>query len=255
MFPLKVKSRPHEKKNRTGKTCVIDSGLPIGLFRDYVSSFSDHVDFVKFGWGTSLVTKDIKLKIQILIEHGIDFSFGGSLFEVAWKMDAVEQYFKWCADMGLKHIEVSDGTYKIPHDVKLKAIELAAKQFTVLSEVGLKGQEESQMMHPKLWVEQINSELSAGSDFVITEAREAGNSGICRPNGELRFGLIEEILDAGIPTNKLIFEAPTKTLQTFFIKRVGKTVNLANIQFHDVVGVETLRRGIRSDTMDLLEWN
>lgn len=246
-FPFRT-----QRPRTVGMNCLIDPGLALGLFRDTIESHGHMVDCVKFGWGTSLVTKDIDEKIAVLRAHSVDYCFGGSLFEKMFHLNKVDEYKSWCSKKKCPIVEISDGTLEIPHEVKARHIADFAKDFTVYSEVGYKDSERSIKLAPSKWIESIQSDLAAGSRHVITEARETGTSGICRSDGELRFGLIEDMITSGIQTDRLIFEAPNKTLQVFFIKRLGSNVNLANIAFSDIIGVETLRLGLRSDTLTFI---
>ena len=233
----------------SGLTLAIDGGLPTALFRDSVESHAGIIDIVKFGWGTALATQDIQRKLDILRFHGIDYFFGGTLFEKALQQDRVERYFDFCAEAGCSWLEISNGTLEIAAEDKARHIAAAARRFRVMSEVGYKDSERSERLSAQDWIAEIRSDFTAGAEMVVTEARESGTSGICGPDGRLRDGLIESILGAGIPPDALIFEAPNKVLQTYFIGLVGCNVNLGNIAFADLVGLETLRLGLRSDTL------
>ncbi len=240
---------PRIKKPReTGLTMLIDKGYPIRYFQDVIESFSEHIDFVKFGWGTSLVTKQIQEKIEILNQNGIDFCMGGTLFEKFYQKNCLDSYKAFLNKHHCQHVEISNGTIPLANSEKAKYIEDFSQDFCVFSEVGLKDVSKSEHMPPREWIRCIKEDLVAGANKVITEAREGGTSGICRSNGELRFGLIDEIIHSGIDIDRVVFEAPTKSLQTFFIKSVGYHCNLANIAFSDVIALETLRLGLRSDT-------
>jgi phosphosulfolactate synthase len=232
---------------------VIDNGLPTSYFHDAVSSAAEFIDLVKFGWGTALVTADLNRKIQTLRARGIGYFFGGTLFEKHVLQGRFEDYREFCLAHGCRHVEVSNGTIELPNAKKDAYIEKLAEEFTVFSEVGFKDSERSERFSPSRWVDCIRADLDAGARLVITEARESGRGGICRPDGRLRFGLIEDILDAGLPTDRLLFEAPTKDLQTFFVRRVGTEVNLGNIAPTEVIALETLRLGLRSDTLLAVE--
>ncbi|MBZ9610215.1 phosphosulfolactate synthase [Rheinheimera maricola] len=238
------------KPRKNGITSILDTGTPTQQFKDFIESHGNYIDMVKLGWGTCMVTKDLTQKIDILQQHGIDYYFGGTLFEKAWLQNKVEALFDFFSANQVKWVEISDGTVALPHAEKLKYIELAAKKFSVMSEVGYKDQTRSADFYPAEWIKCIQSELAAGAQKCITEARESGQSGICRSNGEIRFGLIHEILNGGVSAKDLIFEAPNKSLQTYFIKLVGSDVNLGNIAFSDVIPLETLRLGLRSDTLE-----
>ncbi|WP_322763347.1 phosphosulfolactate synthase [Frankia sp. Cr2] len=232
-----------------GITIVIDNGLPTGYFRDAVASFCDHIDLVKFGWGTSLVTAGMADKIDCLRGLGIDFLFGGTLFEKHILQGRFDDFRELCREQGCRYVEVSNGTIDLGVEEKASYVAKLADEFVVLSEVGFKDAERSERQSPSRWIAAIRTDLHAGAQMVILEARETGTSGICRPDGQLRFGLIEDILDSGVPVDRLVFETPTKTLQTHFIRRVGPDVNLGNVHAADVVGLETLRLGLRSDTL------
>jgi phosphosulfolactate synthase len=241
------------KPRTKGITMVIDGGLPTHYFVDVVGSFSGLIDVLKLGWGTSLVTDDLKYKIDALKDANVDFYFGGTLFEKFVSQDRYDEWRRLCDRFGCRHVEVSNGTIDMSNTEKAKYIELAAKDFTVFSEVGYKESARSEQMRPQLWIEYIQQDLDAGAHMVITEARESGKSGICRSNGELRTGLIEEIAESGLPMDKVLWEAPNKDLQIQLIRRFGSEVNLGNISTSDIIALETLRLGLRGDT--LLDWD
>jgi phosphosulfolactate synthase len=233
----------------TGLTMVIDNGMPLHAFEDATQSASDLIDCVKFGWGTAIVTSTLQQKIDWLERLGISFYFGGTLFEKFAVQHGFDAFLELCRSFGCRLVEISNGTIPMSNQEKAGYIARAAAEFTVLSEVGYKDSERCTQLSATDWIGCINEDLAAGASRVITEARESGKSGICRPDGSLRFDLIEEILASGVDTNRLVFEAPTKELQSFFVKRVGTEVNLANIAPADVIGCETLRLGLRSDTL------
>lgn len=241
------------KPRETGLTILIDPGSPTRYFTDVIDSSVDLVDLVKFGWGTALVTADLEEKIRCLRSHGIGYFFGGTLFERCYQEGRIDEYVRYCEAKGCRYMEVSNGTINLSNRDKARMIRELARDFTVLSEVGYKDADRSLRLHPARWIEYIHEDLDAGARWTITEARESGTGGICRSDGELRFGLIEEILNNDVPVEQLVFEAPNKTLQTYFIQRVGANVNLANIALHDAMGVETLRLGLRSDTLPVPE--
>ena len=224
-----------------GITAVIDNGLPLALFEDAISSADSCIDLVKFGWGTALVTPRLTDKISCLDRHNIGFLFGGTLFEKFFAQGIVEEYFDFCRQHGCRYLEVSDGTIEIPVAEKARLIARAAEDFVVLSEVGYKDQERSTALTGEQWAARIKADLEAGATLVVTEARESGTSGVCNAAGELRSDVIEEIIASGIDCRRLVFEAPTKGLQTFFVTRLGSDVNLANIAPSDVIA-------LRSDT-------
>ena len=232
---------------------VIDGGLPTHYFVDVVGSFSGLIDVMKLGWGTSLVTDDLKYKIDALREANVDFYFGGTLFEKFVSQGRYDDWRTFCDRFGCRHVEVSNGTIDMTNAEKATYIERAARDFNVYSEVGYKESARSEEMLAHHWIEYIQQDLDAGASMVITEARESGKSGICSANGELRTGLIDEIADSGLNLDKVLFEAPNKDLQIQLIRKFGSEVNLGNISTSDIVALETLRLGLRGDT--LLDWD
>jgi phosphosulfolactate synthase len=237
------------KPRTSGLTMVIDGGIPLGQFADLVELGAEYIDYVKFGWGTSVVTGCLREKIGVLDSHGIDFYFGGTLFEKFVLQGRFEDYRRFCEEYACRHIEVSNGTIEMPNAEKAGYIRKLAPDFTIVSEVGFKDPGRSEMLPPSEWVAAIKEDLDAGASIVTLEARESGKSGICRPDGALRFGLIEDVLSAGVGQDQLLFEAPTTTLQTYFITRLGTDVNLGNVPASAVIGLETLRLGLRADTL------
>ena len=229
-----------------GITHVLDSGLSVAEVESLVEVAGAAVDLVKLGWGTAVVTQNLDAKLACYRSHGIPVVLGGTLTELAIAQERVEQLVAWLRQLGLEHVEISDGTVELPHERKLALIErLAGEGFTVLSEVGSK--DAAFIMAPYVWVEQIQSELAAGAWKVIAEARESGTAGIYRADGEVRMGLIDEIVHA-VPAERLLFEAPQKEQQVWFLRRFGGEVNLGNIAPRDVLSLETLRLGLRADT-------
>lgn len=237
------------KPRASGLTIVIDNGIPLSHFEDVVESMGTLIDLIKFGWGTALVSPMLERKIACLRDHDINYYFGGTLFEKFLSQHLLDDYRAYCQEHDCRYVEISNGTIDLSNEEKARLISDFAYDFHVLSEVGYKDSERSLHLPPSQWIEYIQQDLAAGAEYVITEARESGTSGICRPNGEVRFGLIEEILASGIDSKKLIFEAPNKDLQTYFIRRLGSNVNLANIAMQDIIPLETLRLGLRSDTL------
>jgi phosphosulfolactate synthase len=246
--PLSVPARS-QKPRQEGLTAVIDNGLPIAAFEDAIASAAFSIDLVKFGWGTALVTPFLEEKTDCLNRHGIGYLFGGTLLEKFVAQDLAEDYFELCRRHGCRYVEVSDGTIHLPAAAKARLISRAAAEFTVLSEVGYKDPDRSAALTGEQWVSFIQADLRAGASFVVTEARESGRSGICDASGNPRFDVVEEVIASLPDCGRLIFEAPTKELQTFFVTRVGRDVNLGNVAPGDVIGLETLRLGLRSDTL------
>ena len=242
-----------EKPRRTGLTMVIDGGIPIGLFADLVSSAAEYIDLVKFGWGTAIVTSRLEAKIEVLNAHKIGFYFGGTLFEKYLLQGRLEDFRKFCHSWSCRHVEVSNGTITLSNSEKASYVRKLSDEFIVVSEVGFKDPVRSEQLPPSKWVEYIKEDLEAGASLVTLEARESGRSGICRPDGALRFGLIEDILESGISQDRLVIEAPTTALQAHFVTRMGPDVNLGNVPAQGVIGLETLRLGLRADTLTAFE--
>jgi phosphosulfolactate synthase len=227
-----------------GLTHVLDKGLGPHAWEDVLETCGVYIDIVKLGWGTAYVTPNLRRKLEVLREKPV--VIGGTFFEVVYAKGRVDDYKRWLAELGLTHVEVSDGTVEIPREEKLELIADLARDFTVLSEVGSKDSDVNYA--PYLWVQWIKEELEAGAWKVVTESRESGTAGIFRPTGEMRTGLIDEIAHE-IDVSDLIFEAPTKASQAWFVKEFGPTVNLGNIPPDEVIPLETLRLGLRGDTL------
>jgi acyl-CoA synthetase (AMP-forming)/AMP-acid ligase II/phosphosulfolactate synthase (CoM biosynthesis protein A) len=244
---LDLPERP-PKPRKHGLTMVIDNGMPSGLFEDAITSASAYIDMVKFGWGTALVTDDLERKIDFLHANDIRFCFGGTLFEKFVVQDRFDGFLSFCRRYACDFVEVSNGTLPLSNTAKAAYVRRCAQEFTVVSEVGVKDPRRSDALDSRSWIRSITEDVEAGAALVIMEARESGRSGICRGDGELRADLVDDILSSGIEADRLLFEAPTKALQTEFITRVGANVNLGNIAPVDVLAVETLRLGLRSDT-------
>src|SRR5215469_4225722 len=241
------------KPRESGLTMVIDGGVPLGLFSDLMSLGAEYIDYVKFGWGTAVVTGVLQDKISVLRGHDIGFYFGGTLFEKFVLQDRFEDFRKFCVAHGASHVEVSNGTIDMSNPEKAGYVRKLAADFTVVSEVGFKDSDRSEQLPPSAWVEYIHQDLDAGASLVTLEARESGRSGICRPDGALRYGLVEDVLSSGISQRSLMFEAPNTGLQSHMIRRIGPDVNLGNVSAHDVIGLETLRLGLRADTLTAFE--
>src|ERR1700733_3103026 len=241
------------KPRSKGITMVVDGGLPTRHFCDIVESGSEFLDFVKFGWGTALVTKDLSEKIPVLRNVGVNYYFGGTLFEKFVLQDRLDDFRDLCQSFSCQFVEVSNGTIDLTNHEKAGYIRKLSDEFQVISEVGFKDAERSENLPPSRWIECIHEDRDAGALLVTLEARESGRSGICRPNGELRFGLIEELLSSGIDDEILLFEAPSTELQNYFVKRIGSNVHLGNVAATAVLGLETIRLGLRADTLTRFE--
>ena len=239
-----------QKPRDVGLTMVLDPGLGTRAFTDLVESHGDLIDVVKFGWGTSVVTTGLQRKIDAARANGVDFYFGGTLFERFVLEGAFDAWRSWVDRFGATTVEVSNGTIELSNSAKAEYIARLAPDYLVYSEVGLKDGELSEQMTTADWLDYMREDLAAGSAHVITEARESGKSGIFTPDGEPKLELIDAILGSELPTEKVMFEAPTKEFQTLLITRLGPDVNLGNIATDDAVALETLRLGLRSDTLD-----
>jgi phosphosulfolactate synthase len=236
------------KPRNHGITMVMDKGLSIREVEDFLSVCEPHVDIVKLGFGTAFVTPNLREKITVYQNAGIPIYFGGTLFEAFLIRNQFDDYIKVIQDYGINFIEVSDGSITIPHAEKCGYIEKLTKYATVLSEVGSK--DAAHIIPPYKWIELMRAELEAGSSYVIAEAREAGNVGIYRGSGEVREGLVQEILTQ-IPAEKIIWEAPQKAQQLYFLELIGCNVNLGNIAPNEVIPLEAMRIGLRGDTFEL----
>ncbi len=234
------------KPRTAGLTHVIDKGMNLRDIEGLFDTAGEFVDIVKLGWGTSLVTNNLEKKIALYRSFETPVVCGGTLFEAAIVRGKLDEYRRWLVDNRFSHVEVSDGTIDLPHERKLELIAELAKDFVVLSEVGSK--DADVVFAPYQWVEWMQAELEAGSWKVITEGREGGTAGIFRPTGEMRTGLIDEIVH-GIDVSDIIFEAPTKASQAWFTIQFGPDVNLGNIPPEEVIPLETLRLGLRADTL------
>jgi phosphosulfolactate synthase len=235
------------KPRDSGITMVMDKGLSLRQVEDFLEVSGAYTDIVKLGWATSYVTPNLDKKIAMYQEAGIPVYFGGTLFEAMIVRDQFDDYCRLLDKYKLQHAEVSDGSITIDHDIKCEYIRKLSKITTVISEVGSK--DVQKIFAPYKWIQLMKAEMEAGSWKVIAEARESGNVGIYRDSGEVRQGLVDEILTQ-IPEQSIIWEAPQKAQQVWFIKLIGANVSLGNIAPADTIPLETLRLGIRSDTFD-----
>ena len=246
-YTLKHIPERTQKPRETGFTMVMDKGLSLREVEDFLQVSSDYVDIVKLGWATSYVTPNLKEKIELYDSFNIPVYFGGTLFEAFIIRNQFEDYLRVIDKYKLKFAEVSDGSIELDHDIKCNYISRMAEHVTVLSEVGSK--DEEKIIPPYKWIKLMQAELDAGSWKVIGEARESGNVGLFRSSGEVRSGLVEEILTK-IPFEKILWEAPIKQQQVWFIKLLGANVNLGNIAPNEVIPLETIRLGLRGDTFN-----
>lgn len=231
-----------------GLTMVMDKGLSVEEAKNFISAAAPHIDVVKLGFGTSFVTPNLRAKIELYQAAGIPVYFGGTLFEAFLIRNQFEDYVKLIKDYKIDWMEVSDGSITIPHAEKCGYIEQLTKHGLVLSEVGSKDAEH--IIPPYKWIELMRAELEAGATYVIAEAREGGNVGIYRGSGEVREGLVQEILTQ-IPAEKIIWEAPQKDQQLYFLELVGCNANLGNLAPNEVIPLEAMRVGLRGDTFHL----
>jgi phosphosulfolactate synthase len=247
-FNLSQIPERYAKPRHKGITMVMDKGLSVNEAKNFLEVASPHVDVVKLGFGTAVVTPNLREKIEVYKNAGMPIYFGGTLFEAFLVRNQIDDYVAICKDYGIEYIEVSDGSITIPHTEKCGYIEKMTKHATVLSEVGSK--DATHIMPPYKWIELMRAELEAGSSYVIAEAREAGNVGIYRGSGEVREGLVQEILTQ-IPEEKILWEAPQKAQQLYFLELIGCNVNLGNIAPQEVIALESMRIGLRGDTFYL----
>lgn len=231
-----------------GLTMVMDKGLSVEEARNFMNASHPYVDVVKLGFGTSYVTPNLREKLDVYKSFDIPVYFGGTLFEAFLVRNQFDDYISICKEFGVGYMEVSDGSITIPHAEKCGYIEKLTKYGTVLSEVGSK--DAAHIIPPYKWIELMRAELDAGATYVIAEAREAGNVGIYRGSGEVREGLVQEILTQ-IPEEKIIWEAPQKPQQLYFLELIGCNVNLGNIAPSEMLALEAMRIGLRGDTFDL----
>ncbi|MDQ2721532.1 MAG: phosphosulfolactate synthase [Bacteroidota bacterium] len=236
------------KPRKSGLTMVMDKGLSFEESKNLISAAHPHIDILKLGFGTAFVTPNLREKIDLYQSFNIPVYFGGTLFEAFLIRNQFLDYIQLCKDFNIRYMEVSDGSITIPHTEKCGYIEKLTKYGTVLSEVGSK--DAAHIIPPYKWIEQMKAELEAGSTYVIAEARESGNVGIYRGSGEVREGLVQEILTQ-IPEQRIIWEAPQKDQQLYFLELVGCNVNLGNIAPSEVIPLEAMRIGLRGDTFHL----
>lgn len=227
---------------------VMDKGLSVVEAQNFLSVAHPHVDIVKLGFGTAYVTPNLEEKLEVYRSYNLPIYFGGTLFEAFLIRNQFDNYIELCKKYDVSYMEVSDGSVDIPHSEKCGYIEKLTRYGTILSEVGSK--DAAHIIPPYKWIELMRAELAAGSTYVIAEAREAGNVGIYRGSGEVREGLVQEILTQ-IPEERIIWEAPQKGQQLYFIELVGANVNLGNIAPNEVIPLETMRLGLRGDTFHL----
>lgn len=239
-----IPERPAKPRDE-GLTMVMDKGLSLREAEDFASAGSEYTDFVKLGFGTSVITPDVDKKIRLYHEAGMKTYLGGTLFEAFVIRGMFEEYVEFLRESDIKMVEISDGSYEFDHKDKLKYIKQLSKEFTVISEVGSK--KKNVIYTPDQWVQMMKSELEAGSVKVIAEARESGTIGIYNDDGSINLDLIDSISDH-IGFHNVLWEAPQKSQQAWFILNFGANVNLGNIAPHEIISLESLRLGLRGDT-------
>jgi phosphosulfolactate synthase len=239
-----VPDRPAKPRNE-GITMMMDKGLGLREVHDFIEASGHLTDIVKFGFGTALVTNQLEEKIKLYRENGIRPYFGGTLFEAFYARGKFEDYLRLLDKYNLDLAEISDGSIIINHDEKCELIARMAKNRTVLSEVGSK--DSGILISPNRWIKMMTTELEAGSWKVIAEGREAGNVGVFRPNGTAHTMLINKII-AKVKPEDILWEAPQKNQQVWFVKLFGANVNLGNIAPNELIPLECLRLGLRGDT-------
>lgn len=245
---LDLPERPAKPRTR-GVTHVIDTGLSVAEAQGFVDMAAPYVDMVRLGWGSAYVTGDLRRKLDAYRAGGVPVMLGGTLTELAWLQTKIDDLRRWLDDLDIAYVEVSSGVVPIPPDAKAELIAKLAEDRTVFAEVGEK--DPTALMAPYRWVALIREALEAGAHQVICEGRAGGDAGLYRPDGELRTGLVDEIIHE-IGSERLIFEAPQRHQQIWFIEHFGTDVNLGNVHPGDVISLETLRLGLRADTLLLL---
>ncbi|MGH3906863.1 MAG: phosphosulfolactate synthase [Pseudonocardiaceae bacterium] len=241
---------PRQTKPRTsGFTHVLDKGLSLVALDSLLATAGESIDFLKLGWGTAYVSDGVKAKVALCRSAGVNVCLGGTMLEICVHQHKLGDYVRWLRRLGISHVEVSDGALGMPVERKRELIRSLSLEFWVLSEVGSKNPDD--VVVASDWVTEMAEDLQAGASLLIAEARESGTVGIYLPSGEVRCGLVESII-AALPADRIIFEAPRKDQQAWFIRRLGTIANLGNIAADEVVALETLRLGLRSDTLDLL---
>jgi phosphosulfolactate synthase len=244
-FPLSHIPERTSGEREYGLTMMMDKGLSLSETGQFIESSAPYTDLVKFGFGTALITQNLKEKVRLYQSAGLKPYFGGTLFEMFFVRGEFDAFKRFVSESGLRHVEVSDGTIKMEHDEKLACITELAKDFQVLSEIGSKV--EGVELSNQLWVSQMKTELETGSWKVIAEARESGTIGIYDSRGNANRELIDAIRKE-ISVNDVLWEAPNKEQQSMFIKMLGANVNLGNIAPNEVISLESLRCGMRGET-------
>jgi phosphosulfolactate synthase len=246
-FSLKYMPERTAQPRTSGLTMISDKGMSLAETEDLLSVAGPYVDLAKLAFGTALVTPMLKEKIELYLQHQVAVYFGGILFEAFVARNQLNDYISLLEETGIRHVEISDGSVDMTHDEKCRLISEFSKRFTVFSEIGSRDKDRVRVTPPYRWIELMNAELEAGASYIIAEAREEGTVGIYRDSGEVREGLVDEILTK-IPADKIIWETPQKHQQLFFLKLIGCNVNLGNIASTEIIALEAMRVGLRSDS-------
>ncbi len=245
---LSMPSRSDKPRN-TGVTHVLDKGMPLDELRAKMPSVAEYIDVWKFGWGTAYLDPEVDEKIDVLLAHGIRPCPGGTLLEIAWLQHRSAEFFKWVRSVGFPAVEVSNGATALPMDEKHTLIRTARELgFTVFAEVGSKFA--THAATPERWVEEIRRDIEAGADWIVAEGRESGTVGLYEANGQVRTQLVEAI-ESAADGARIIYEAPQRSQQSWLIRSVGPQVNIGNVTLTEVMSVESLRRGLRADTIGI----
>ncbi|MDA8599996.1 phosphosulfolactate synthase [Burkholderiaceae bacterium] len=234
-----------EKPRKAGITSLHDVGVTVQNLSSILNDYSQFIDIAKFGVGTALIAPNLKEKIILYKDYGVEVYFGGTLFEKFYYNNEIDKYFEFLRRNEITLVEISNGTINISLDERTKIVEKYGSEFKFFGEVGSKDAES--IMSPSKWIKEIKQLLDAGCEYIITEGRDSGTAGLYRASGEIRTGLLQEIVD-NIDVNRLIFEAPTSKAQMYFINNIGSNVNLGNINPYDVLLLEAQRQGLRSET-------
>jgi phosphosulfolactate synthase len=237
------------KPRADGLTHVLDKGMSLLGLESLLQTARESIDIIKLGWGTAYVSGGVKAKVALCGSVGIHMCPGGTLLEICDSQHRIVEYIRWMQRLGVTHVEVSNGALGMPTERKRQLIRMLAPDFMVLSECGSKNPRADVIAAD--WVAEMAGDLDAGASLLIAEARESGTVGLYQPNGEVRVELVEALV-AELPAEKIIFEAPRKDQQAWFIRRLGPVASLGNIPADEVIPLETLRLGLRSDTLDLL---
>ena len=235
------------KPRRTGLTHVLDRGLSVRELESLLATAGAHVDLLKLGWGTAYVSAGVRDKVALCRDAGVRISPGGTLLEIAVHQGRLERYLEWLRELGIDHVEVSNGSLPMAPERKQEVIRRLAAEFIVIAEVGSKG---TQPVAGQWGAEMLN-DMAAGAAWVVAEGRESGTIGLFDEHGDVHRELVEEIVHA-VGAETIIFEAPQRAQCVWLLRHLGPNVNLGNIAPDDVVPLETLRRGLRYDTLDLL---